>query len=109
VSQNVAVMYLGKIVEYTRAGNLYQNPKHPYTYALISSIPRIDVVKKIKRQIIQGDIPSPISPPTGCRFHTRCPYAKEICRQTEPTLENLGTEKDPHLAACHFSREIVFK
>lgn len=109
ISHHVAVMYLGKIVEYTKAENLYKNPKHPYTYALISSIPRVDVVGKLKRQVIQGDIPSPISPPSGCRFHTRCPYARDICKQKEPPLENLGTGEDPHLAACHLSREIIFK
>lgn len=109
ISHNVAVMYLGKIVEYTRSDVLYKNPKHPYTYALISSIPRIDVIGKRKREVIRGDIPSPISPPSGCRFHTRCPYAKEICTQAEPPLENLGTESDPHLSACHFSRVLSLK
>lgn len=109
ISHDVAVMYLGKIVEYTRAENLYKSPKHPYTYALISSIPRVDVVEKLKRQVIKGDIPSPISPPSGCRFHTRCPYAKEICKEKEPPLEDIGTQGNPHLAACHFSREIIFK
>lgn len=109
ISHDVAVMYLGKIVEYTRAENLYKSPKHPYTYALISSIPRTDVVGKLKRQVIKGDIPSPISPPSGCRFHTRCPYAKNICKEKEPSLENIGTPGNPHLAACHFSREIIFK
>jgi oligopeptide/dipeptide ABC transporter ATP-binding protein len=109
ISHDVAVMYLGKIVEYTRAENLYKSPKHPYTYALISSIPRIDVVEKLKRQVIKGDIPSPISPPSGCRFHTRCPYAKDICKEKEPLLEDIGTPGNPHLAACHFSREIIFK
>ncbi|MBX9839884.1 MAG: dipeptide ABC transporter ATP-binding protein [Silvanigrellaceae bacterium] len=109
ISDNVAVMYLGKIVEYTSSENLYKNPLHPYTQALISSIPRHNIVEKRERQVLQGDIPSPINPPSGCRFHTRCPFAKEICTNEVPILKNLGTTENPHLVSCHFSKEIKDK
>lgn len=109
ISDNVAVMYLGKIVEYTSSENLYKNPLHPYTKALISSIPRHNVVEKRERQVLQGDIPSPINPPSGCRFHTRCPLAKEICTKEIPELKNLGTADNPHHVSCHFSLEIKNK
>ena len=102
-------MYLGKIVEYTSSENLYKNPLHPYTQALISSIPRHNIVEKRERQVLQGDIPSPINPPSGCRFHTRCPFAKEICTNEVPNLKNLGTTENPHLVSCHFSKEIKDK
>lgn len=78
ISDEVAVMYLGKIVEFTSSENLYRRSLHPYTQALISSIPRHNIVEKRERQVIQGDVPSPINPPSGCRFHTRCPFSKEI-------------------------------
>lgn len=106
ISDEVAVMYLGKIVEYTSSDNLYKNPIHPYTKALISSIPRHNIVEKRERQVIQGDLPSPIDPPSGCRFHTRCPFVKDICSTKIPELKNLGTDHDSHLVACHFSLEI---
>ncbi len=106
ISDEVAVMYLGKIVEYTSSDNLYKNPMHPYTKALISSIPRHNIVEKRERQVIQGDLPSPIDPPSGCRFHTRCPFVKDICTTKTPELKNLGTDHDSHLVACHFSLEI---
>ena len=109
ISDNVAVMYLGKIVEYTSSENLYKNPLHPYTKALISSSPRHNVVEKRERQVLQGDIPSPINPPSGCRFHTRCPLAKEICTKEIPELKNLGTADNPHHVSCHFSLEIKNK
>ncbi|WGL61371.1 dipeptide ABC transporter ATP-binding protein [Pigmentibacter sp. JX0631] len=109
ISDDVAVMYLGKIVEYTSSDNLYSKPLHPYTKALISSIPKHDIVEKRKRQVIQGDIPSPINPPSGCRFHTRCPFAKEICSQKIPELKNMGTENSPHFVSCHFTKELSDK
>lgn len=109
ISDEVAVMYLGKIVEYTSSDNLYKTPIHPYTKALISSIPQHNIVGKRERQVIQGDLPSPIDPPAGCRFHTRCPFAKEICSTKIPELKNLGTIDDFHLVACHFSVEIKNK
>lgn len=109
ISDDVAVMYLGKIVEYTSSENLYKNPIHPYTKALISSIPNHNIVIKRERQVIQGDLPSPINPPKGCRFHTRCNYSKEICSTVEPELLNKGTDIDKHLVACHFSSELKNK
>lgn len=109
ISDDVAVMYLGKIVEYTSSDNLYSKPLHPYTKALISSIPKHDIVEKRKRQVIQGDIPSPINPPSGCRFHTRCPFAKEICSEKIPDLKNMGTHSSPHFVSCHFTKELSDK
>lgn len=97
VSNKVAVMYLGKVVEMATADELYKNPKHPYTKALMSAIPVPDPRKKEERIILTGDVPSPINPPTGCHFHPRCPSMVEECKSKEPTLE----EKAPnHVASC---------
>lgn len=106
ISDDVAVMYLGKIVEHTSSKNLYQKPLHPYTRALIASIPVHTSVEKRERQVLQGDVPSPIHPPAGCRFHTRCPFAKEICREKEPPLQEYGSTENSHRVACHFANEI---
>jgi len=97
VSTQVAVMYLGKIVEQSEAEELYKNPKHPYTRALLSAIPIPDPRHKEERIILTGDVPSPINPPVGCHFHPRCPMAIEDCKKVVPPLE----EKSPgHVAAC---------
>ena len=109
ISDDVAVMYLGKIVEYTSSKNLYANQIHPYTRALIESIPKHDVIEKRERQVLQGDVPSPINPHSGCRFHTRCPYVQDICKQKEPQLENYGTNEEPHKVACHFAQKFIEK
>lgn len=97
VSTNVAVMYLGKIVEKANAKDLYINPQHPYTKALLSAIPVPDPKPKEQRIILKGDVPSPINPPTGCHFHPRCPIAIEECKSKVPPLES---KKPNHLAAC---------
>ncbi len=90
VSDNVAVMYLGKIVEQATSNDIYSTPKHPYTRALISAIPIPDPTRKHQRIVLQGDVPSPIKPPPGCRFHTRCPYATAICKTEPPKWETVG-------------------
>ena len=91
-------MYLGRIVELTDKRSLFASPQHPYTEALLSAAPVPQPNAKRKRIILSGDVPSPIKPPPGCRFHTRCPYAIERCRQEEPALREL---RPGHFAACH--------
>jgi oligopeptide/dipeptide ABC transporter ATP-binding protein len=106
VSDRVAVMYLGKIVEMASGNALYRHPKHPYTGALLSAvpIPDPDLAKQKRRVILEGDVPSPIDPPSGCRFHPRCPRAQipEPCATIEPALEPMHPDQ---LAACHFPLE----
>ena len=97
-------MYLGKIVELTDAESIYKNPFHPYTKALISAIPIPDPALKKKKSILEGDVPSPINPPSGCRFNTRCPIAQDICRQEAPELKPApGTSGQQHLVSCHLA------
>jgi peptide/nickel transport system ATP-binding protein len=100
VSDRIAVMYLGKLVELSPAEELYQRPIMPYTEALLSAvpIPDPDLARRRERIVLEGDVPSPINPPSGCRFHPRCRYATEICREVEPPLADYG---NGHLAACH--------
>ena len=100
ISDRVAVMYLGKIVEMTTRDALYEKPLHPYTIALMSAIPIPEPGKKRDRIILPGEIPSSLHPPSGCRFHPRCPIAKEVCSKEEPELRNL---MDDHIVACHFA------
>ena len=100
ISDRVAVMYLGKIMEITRSGELYDNPLHPYSLALLSAVPIPNPVvdRQRKRILLTGDVPSPILPPPGCHFHPRCSLAQDICRQAEPELKDIGGE---HWVACH--------
>lgn len=109
ISDRIAVMYLGKIMEYTDADTLYESPLHPYTHALISAIPVPDPAIKKKKQILKGDVPSPIHPPSGCVFHTRCPYVIDRCRKEVPELSPApGTRGEAHLQACLRAGESLF-
>jgi len=103
VSDRLAVMYLGKIAELADSVEIYQTPLHPYTQALLSASPIPDPTLKRDRIILKGDVPSPIDPPHGCSFHTRCLYAEDICSQQEPQLKEV---KENHLAACHFAGSV---
>lgn len=99
ISNRVAVMYLGQIVELASDEELYRNPQHPYTEALLSAVPIPDPTVKKKRIILEGDVPSPINPPRGCHFHTRCMYKDKICEEVEPEFKDIG---GGHWVACHF-------
>ena len=101
---HVAVMYLGRLVETAPTRALFATPRHPYTRALLSAIPSLDPDDRGRAQKLEGEIPSPANPPSGCRFHTRCPFARERCRSEDPTL----VQKAPaHRVACHFADELM--
>ena len=98
ISDKIGVMYLGSMVEFGSKEDIFSNPLHPYTQALFSAIPQPDPDIKMNRIILKGDIPSPANPPKGCRFHTRCPHAKDICKEVTPEYKDYG---NGHCAACH--------
>jgi oligopeptide/dipeptide ABC transporter ATP-binding protein len=102
ISDRVGVMYLGNMMEMAPAKPMYANPLHPYSQALLSAVPIPDPKAEKNRILLEGDVPSPINPPSGCRFHTRCPYATDRCRQETPKLQEVEAE---HFVACHLMDE----
>ncbi len=106
ISDRVAVMYVGYLVEMAATEELYYNPKHPYTEALLAAIPKPDPRNRTRPVRLPGDVPSPANPPSGCYFHPRCPYAQEVCTNDRPPLRDIGSE---HWVACHFAEELSLK
>jgi oligopeptide transport system ATP-binding protein len=107
ISNRVAVMYLGRIVELSNRDNVFDRPLHPYTRALLSAIPIPQPKKERARQriILEGDVPSPANPPQGCRFNPRCAFATAECKEQDPALRNLGNAETPHWVACHHAEQ----
>ncbi len=103
MADRIAVMYLGQIVETAPKRDLFADPRHPYTRALLSAIPHPDPRRRGRVQPLGGDVPSPVNPPPGCRFHTRCPLAKPICREQPPPLREIAPGR---ASACHFAEEL---
>ena len=102
VSDRIAIMYLGRVVELAPADEIYQRPRHPYTKALISAIPQPEPRRKSERIVLQGDVPSPIDPPSGCPFHPRCPHATDRCRTEVPALRPAPNAPAGHTVSCHY-------
>jgi peptide/nickel transport system ATP-binding protein len=100
ISDRVLVMYLGRVVELGPVDAIFEQPRHPYTQALLASRPSMDPAQRIEEPPITGDPPNPIDPPAGCRFHTRCPFAEAICASAEPVLDAVQ-DSESHVAACH--------
>ncbi|MGC8717771.1 MAG: ABC transporter ATP-binding protein [bacterium] len=103
ISDRVAVMYVGKLVEMAETEELFKNPKHPYTEALLAAVPKPDPKYRETRKLLFGEVADPSNPPSGCYFHPRCPYVKEICKEEHPQLRNLGND---HFVACHFADKL---
>ena len=103
ICDTIAVMYVGKLVELAPTEEVLRNPKHPYSEALVSAVPPADPDIKVDRIILQGDVPSPANPPTGCNFHPRCRYAQDICSREEPQLTQV---ESGHFVSCHFAEEL---
>lgn len=110
ISDRVAVMYLGQIVEFADAEVMYSKPQHPYTQALMVANPQPDPTTRLReKRVLEGDVPTPINPPSGCRFRTRCPFVKDICKTEIPPLKPAaGTTGSDHLVACHFAGSVQF-
>lgn len=109
ICDRVAVMYLGKIVEVADTNDLFYNTKHPYTEALLSAVPQTDPKAKTDKIILKGEVPSPINTPTGCYFHPRCKYAKDICRRERPDIINVSKGDSDHFVACHFAKDLELR
>lgn len=107
ISDRIAVMYLGRIVELSDADELYKHTVHPYTQALLSAIPVADIHHKKNRIVLQGDVPSPMNPPSGCHFHGRCKQCQEICKKEKPELKKYTIDGREHYVACHFAEENI--
>ncbi len=106
IADRVAVMYVGKLVEVSETEELFYTPRHPYTEALLSAVPKADPRLKTKRIILEGDVADPAHPPSGCYFHPRCRYAKDLCKREAPPLVDIGKG---HLAACHFAQDLTLR
>ncbi len=106
-SDDVAVMYLGRIVERASADEIYNNPKHPYTQALLSAAPEPDPARRKRRIVLPGEVPSPMNPPSGCRFHPRCPFATDVCRRVDPEWRQAPDSPPGHGLACHHAEEMT--
>ena len=109
ISDRVAVMYLGRIVELSDRDAVFDRPLHPYTQALLSAIPIPDPEREAQRRrvVLEGEVPNPANPPAGCRFHTRCSFATEVCKQHDPPFRDLGDEHVFHGVACHHAEQFL--
>ncbi len=108
IADRICVMYLGRVVEAAESQALYEKPMHPYTQALISAIPEPDPAQQKEKQVLEGDVPSPIKPPPGCHFHPRCPHAREKCKEDAPELRSIDGNEG-HQVSCHFAEELFAK
>ncbi len=109
ISDRVAVMYVGKLVEIAETEELFENPKHPYTEALLAAVPKPDPKYRESGQILAGEVADPANPPSGCYFHPRCPYVTELCKQQYPELKNIGKDGEDHFVSCHYAESLNLK